>query len=106
MKKAILVLTLSLTSLLISAQQDYKVGTYYQVRGEAKEECSKAYPHEVPNGGILGWFTKCKIMVWTRYDYCDYVEVWDDTTNTWLSFPSDDYGWKFEWSKEYELRAY
>jgi hypothetical protein len=103
MKKFILALILSLSTLFTIAQSGWQSGNYYMYQGQTTEQCGSTYVLQ-DNWGYSYYYQDCRILRWETRQYSGYVYVW--VNGYWTTQWYNGYTWYCYWSPWYRKRVW
>lgn len=103
MKKFILAIILSLSTLFTIAQSGWQAGNYYMYRGQTTEQCSNVYVVYNTWGGVE-YYQNCRILKWESRQHGGYVYVW--TNRGWITRWHNGTTWYCYWSPWYRKRVW
>jgi len=92
MKKFLLTILLSLTTLLSFSQSGWQSGYYYQYQGQRVKEYDNYYTSYFPGG----YQKRYRILEWQQQQYSGYIYVWNGYN--WVSQYNNSYAWYCYWS--------
>jgi hypothetical protein len=100
MRKFLLTLLITLTTLFSFSQSGWQSGNYYQYQGQRVKEYDYYYQYNFQGG----YQKRYRILQWEQQQYSGYIYVW--TVNGWLAQYWNSYAWYCYWSNWYYENYY